>query len=134
MKLKKITTRLAGLAVLSAAMISCGSFGEGFLTGLAQYGAMAGGLMGSPTSRVQRAATSPKGGSLDYLLDPNYAIAQTVAQQQQWNQLNAAIMRTSVQQVQTKEELEYLDFANTTRKPTAATIQKTNGAPCRARR
>lgn len=116
MKLKKITTRLAGLAVLSAAMISCGSFGEGFLTGLAQYGAMAGGLMGNPTSRVQRAATSPKGGNLDYLLDPNYAIAQTVAQQQQWNQLNAAIMRTSVQQAQTKEELEYLEFCKYNKK------------------
>lgn len=55
-------------------------------------------------------APSPQGGSLNYLLDPNYAIAQTMTQQQQLNQVNYAIMRTSIQQMQTKEELEYQEF------------------------
>lgn len=116
MQALKTIIRLAALAATASLATACGSFGKGFLTGLAQYGTMIGSYTGSPAPRVQSASASPRNGSLDYLLDPNYAIAQTVAQQQQWNQVNEAIMRTSIQQVQTKEELEYLEFCRYNKK------------------
>ncbi len=104
MKRIKTLALVAVVAAISTIMLSCGSFGQGFMAGLSGYGNS---LYGT---RPTMSAPGPRGGSLNYLLDPNYAIAQTMAQQQQMNQVNNAIMRTSIQQVQTKEELEYLEF------------------------
>lgn len=72
---------------------SCGSFGQGFLTGLGNMGGYGGGYGGY---------VAPSGGSMDYLLDPNYAISQVAAQ----------------------EEREYQTFSQFNKKPDGSSYSK----------
>ena len=96
----KVTISLC--AVFSVLMLaSCGSFGEGMLAGLAgvSYGMpQSGGSMGYNT-----VATS---GSMDYLLDPNYAIAQ----QSQYN----SIATQSVNNTSSSRALSSYDYSSST--------------------
>lgn len=77
--------------------MSCGSFGQGLLMGLSNYGSSTYGYGGGY-------------GSYDYLLDPNYAIAQTYAQQNYFNSVGNSIAKMSISQVENEEEEEYLQF------------------------
>lgn len=45
--------------------------------------------------------------NMDYLLNPYYAVAQTTAQQQYYNNLNAQLISTSIQQVEAQYQFEY---------------------------
>lgn len=45
--------------------------------------------------------------NMDYLLNPYYAIAQTTAQQQYFNNVNAQLISTSIQQVEAQYQFEY---------------------------
>lgn len=82
--------------------ISCGSFGEGLLMGLSNMGGY--GNYGGGYSVPQ------SGGSMDYLLDPNYAVAQTVAQQNQYNQVFGSIATQTVREVNAQENRAYQEF------------------------
>lgn len=93
---------------------SCGSFGEGILAGL---GNMGGGYGYGYT--VPQA-----GGNMNYLLDPNYAVAQTMAQQQQYNQVFNNIAKQTVNQVQSQEELEYQQFCKYNKKSDGSNYTK----------
>ena len=66
------------LAIVTLIFTSCGSFGEAFLAGIGNMG----GYGGYGSSYMAPSG----GGNMNYLLDPNYAVAQTMAQQQQYNQ------------------------------------------------
>ena len=68
---------------------SCGSFGEGLMAGLSGMGGHGG----------YGASAYSGSGNMDYLLNPNYAIAQTIAQQQQLNQVGNAIAVQTINQV-----------------------------------
>lgn len=106
------------VTMTSVALLSCGSFGQGFLAGMSGYG---GGFYGgSPAGNVY----GPQNGSMNYLLDPNYAIAQTMVQQQQFNNVRDAIARTTVQQVSTQEELEYQEFCKYNKKADGSNYTK----------
>lgn len=78
---------------------SCGSFGDGLLAGIGNMG----GYGGYGSSYVAPSG----GGNMNYLLDPNYAVAQTMAQQQQYNQVFNNIATQTVNQVLSEEEQEY---------------------------
>lgn len=67
------------LAIFVPMLVSCGSFGEGLLAGIGNMGGYGYGYGGNSYM------TPSSGGNMNYLLDPNYAVAQTVAQQQQYN-------------------------------------------------
>lgn len=83
---------------------SCGSFGEGLLAGLGGYGY--GGY----------APAAYDSGNMNYLLDPNYAVAQTMAQQNQYNQVFNSFAQQTVNQVTTQEEQEYQEFCKYNKK------------------
>lgn len=55
-------------------------------------------------------------GNMNYLLDPNYAVAQTMAQQQQYNQVFNNIAQQSINQVLSEEEQEYQTFCKYNKK------------------
>ena len=76
------------LALFVPVLVSCGSFGEGLLAGL--------GNMGGYGYGGNSYITPSSGGNMNYLLDPNYAVAQTMAQQQQYNQVFNSIAQQSV--------------------------------------
>lgn len=104
------------LAFFLPLVASCGSFGEGMLAGLAnmgEYGFGGNGYMVSSGS-----------GNMDYLLDPNYTIAQTMAQQQQYNQVLGNIAQQSVNQVLSEEEQEYQNFCKYYKKPDGSNYTK----------
>lgn len=105
--------------LLCLTLFSCGSFGEGLLmgmSGMSGYG-YGGGYSGF-------ASPSPGTGNMDYLLDPNYAMAQTMAQQNQLNQVQNAIMTQTVNQVYAKEEQEYNEFCRYNKKPDGTNYTK----------
>ena len=94
------------MAVLLLA--SCGSFGEGFLAGI--------GNMGGYSYGGNSYMATANAGNMNYLLDPNYAVAQTMAQQQQYNQVFNNIAQQSVNQVLSEEEQEYQTFCKYNKK------------------
>lgn len=59
---------------------------------------------------------STTGGNMNYLLDPNYAVAQTMAQQAQYNQVFNATATQTVNQVLSQEEQEYQNFCRYNKK------------------
>lgn len=94
------------MAVLLLA--SCGSFGEGILAGI--------GNMGGYSYGGNSYMATANAGNMNYLLDPNYAVAQTMAQQQQYNQVFNNIAQQSVNQVLSEEEQEYQTFCKYNKK------------------
>lgn len=96
------------------AFTSCGSFGEGLLAGMSGmgYGGYGGYNGGS------------SGGNMDYLLDPNYAMAQTMAQQNYYNQVHNSILKQSISQVNAKEEQEYQEFCRYNKKSDGSNYTK----------
>lgn len=102
------------VSVVTTLVTSCGSFGEGLLAGL---GGMGGGYgYGYMTPRT--------GGNMDYLLDPNYTVAQTMARQQQYNQVYNSLARQTVDKVLTEEEQEYQQFCKAFKKPDGSQYTK----------
>lgn len=112
--MKKIKHLL--LALFVPVLVSCGSFGEGLLAGL--------GNMGGYGYGGNSYMTPSSGGNMDYLLDPNYAVAQTMAQQQQYNQVFNSIAKQSVNQVLSEEEQEYQTFCKYNKKSDGSNYTK----------
>ncbi len=104
------------LALFVPVLVSCGSFGEGLLAGL--------GNMGGYGYGGNSYITPSSGGNMDYLLDPNYAVAQTMAQQQQYNQVFNSIAQQSVNQVLSEEENEYQTFCKYNKKADGSNYTK----------
>lgn len=102
------------VSLVTFILTSCGSFGEGILTGL---GNMGGGYGYGYT-------TPQSGGNMNYLLDPNYAVAQTMAQQQQYNQVFNNIAKQTVNQVLSQEEQEYQQFCKYNKKADGSNYTK----------
>lgn len=101
------------LVFLCFLMASCGSFGEGFLAALGGYG-----------QGVYYPSTYSSGGNMDYLLDPNYAIAQAMAQQNQLNQVHAAIATQSTNQVLQEEDQQYQEYCRYNKKADGSNYSK----------
>lgn len=101
------------LETVSIMFTSCGSFGEGLLAGIGNMG-------GYGSSYVAPSG----GGNMNYLLDPNYAVAQTMAQQQQYNQVFNNIAKQTVNQVQSEEEQEYQNFCKYNKKADGSNYTK----------
>ncbi len=104
------------LALFVPVLVSCGSFGEGLLAGLSNMG----GYGYGGNSYI----TPSSGGNMDYLLDPNYAVAQTMAQQQQYNQVFNSIAQQSVNQVLSEEDQEYQTFCKYNKKSDGSNYTK----------
>ena len=104
------------LALFVPVLVSCGSFGEGLLAGL--------GNMGGYGYGGNSYITPSSGGNMNYLLDPNYAVAQTMAQQQQYNQVFNSIAQQSVNQVLSEEEQEYQTFCKYNKKSDGSNYTK----------
>lgn len=104
------------LAIFVPIFVSCGSFGEGLLAGLGNMGGY--GFSGNSYM------TPSSGGNMNYLLDPNYAVAQTMAQQQQYNQVFNNIAQQSVNQVLSEEEQEYQTFCKYNKKSDGSNYTK----------
>lgn len=104
------------LAIVSIMFTSCGSFGEGLLAGIGNMG----GYGGYGSSYVAPSG----GGNMNCLLDPNYAVAQTMAQQQQYNQVFNNIAKQTVNQVQSEEEQEYQNFCKYNKKADGSNYTK----------
>lgn len=112
--MKKIKFLLLGIVTLMLA--SCGSFGEGFLAGIGNMG----GYGGYGSSYVAPSG----GGNMNYLLDPNYTVAQTMAQQQQYNQVFNNSAKQTVNQVLSEEEQEYQNFCKYNKKADGSNYTK----------
>ena len=112
--MKKIKFLL--LAIVTLMLASCGSFGEGFLAGIGNMG----GYGGYGSSYVAPSG----GGNMNYLLDQNYAVAQTMAQQQQYNQVFNNIAKQTVNQVLSEEEQEYQNFCKYNKKADGSNYTK----------
>lgn len=97
--------------------VSCGSFGEGLLAGMSGMGGY--GYAGGYTPSAYNS-----GGNMNYLLDPNYAMAQTMAQQNQYNQVFNSIAAQTVNQVNAKEEQEYQNFCKYNKKSDGSNYTK----------
>ncbi len=93
---------------------SCGAFGEGLLAGLGSYGSYDGYVSPSYGS-----------GSMNYLLDPNYAAAQVMAQQNQYNQVQNSLITQTISQVNSQEEQEYQEFCKYNKKSDGTNYSKT---------
>lgn len=93
----------------AVSFVSCGSFGQGFMTGLGGYGGYGANMYG---------------GNMNYLLDPNYAIMQTMAQQNQYNQIFGTIATQSINQVNAEWEQEYQDFCRYNKKSDGSNYTK----------
>ena len=104
------------LALFLPGLVSCGSFGEGLLAGISNMG----GYGYGENSYI----TPSSGGNINYLLDPNYAISQTMAQQQQYNQVFNSIAQQSVNQVLSEEEQEYQNFCKYNKKSDGSNYTK----------
>lgn len=104
------------LAIVTLIFTSCGSFGEAFLAGIGNMG----GYGGYGSSYMAPSG----GGNMNYLLDPNYAVAQTMAQQQQYNQEFNNIAEQSVSQVLSEEEQEYQNFCKYNKKADGSNYTK----------
>ena len=104
------------LALFVPVLVSCGSFGEGLLAGL--------GNMGGYGYGGNNYMAPSSGGNMNYLLDPNYAVAQTMAQQQQYNQVFNSIAQQSVNQVLSEEEQEYQTFCKYNKKSDGSNYTK----------
>ena len=100
--------KLLFLAMAVLLLASCGSFGEGFLAGI--------GNMGGYSYGGNSYMATANAGNMNYLLDPNYAVAQTMAQQQQYNQVFNNIAQQSINQVLSEEEQEYQNFCKYNKK------------------
>lgn len=100
-------------------LCSCGSFGEGMLAALSSYG----GGYGGYTSGASLGSMS-SGGNMDYLLDPRYAMAQTAAQQAQFNQVASSIAQVTVAQVQSEEDQQYQEFCKYNKKADGSNYTK----------
>lgn len=97
------------LLVSIVSLVSCGSFAQGFMTGLGGYGGY---------------GTSMYGGNMNYLLDPNYAIMQTMSQQNQYNQIFGTLATQSINQVNTEWEQEYQEFCRYNKKSDGSNYTK----------
>ncbi len=62
---------------------SCGSFGEQFLQGLANMGGGYGGYGGGMGATAYTNTAYTTGGNMNHLLDPNFAVQQVLAQEDQ---------------------------------------------------
>lgn len=102
------------IALLVFALSSCGSFGAGMLTALSNYGGYGGGY----------SSYSSSSGNMNHLLDPQYAIAQTMAQQQQFNQVASSIAQQTVHQTLSEEEQQYQEFCKYNKKPNGSNYSK----------
>lgn len=100
-------------------LCSCGSFGEGMLAALSGYG---GGYGGYASYGGLGAVSSS--GNLDYLLDPRYAMAQTAAEQAQFNRVASSIAQTTVTQVLSEEEQQYQEFCKYNKKADGSNYTK----------
>lgn len=105
--------KYSSLSFVILLLTSCGSFVEGMLMGISGYGYN----YGYPQ-------TFGSNGNLDYLLDPNYAVAQTVAQQNQYNQIFGSIATQTVNQVYSQEEQEYQEFCKYNKKSDGTNFTK----------
>ena len=76
----KIINYILFFSCIITLLTSCGSFGQGFLAGMSGMGGY-GSFGGYGVNSYNN------GGNMDYLLNPNYAVAQTIAQQNQYNQM-----------------------------------------------
>lgn len=95
------------LIAVIALMMSCGSFGQGFLYGMSGYGGY-----------------GRTGGNMNYLLDPNYAVAQTIAQQSQYNQFFSSTTEQAAEQTFAEEEQDYQKFAKYNKKSDGSNYTK----------
>lgn len=68
------TSVIISTLLMPLLLASCGSFGEGLLMGLGNMGSYGGG---------SNYYSAPTGGNMNYLLDPNYAIMQVSAKEEQ---------------------------------------------------
>ena len=89
-------------------MASCGSFGQGFLYGMSGNGNYGGGY----------------GSNMNYLLDPNYAAAQAIAQQEQYNQFFSSTVEQTAKQTLAEEEQEYQEFTEYNKKADGSNYTK----------
>ena len=103
-------------ALFLPVLVSCGSFGESLLAGISNMG----GYSYGENSYI----TPSSGGNINYLLDPNYAISQTMAQQQQYNQVFNSIAQQSINQVLSEEEQEYQNFCKYNKKSDGSNYTK----------
>ena len=87
------TSVIISAFLISLLLASCGSFGEGLLMGLGNMGSYGGGY---------NYYSAPTGGNMNYLLDPNYAMSQVAAQ----------------------EEQEYQNFSRNSKKPDGSSYTK----------
>lgn len=94
------------IASCCVCLVSCGSFGEGLLAGLTSTG----GYGYSSYNGGYNTMAYNGGGNMNYLLNPNYAIAQVVTQQQQNQQVYNSIATKTINEVLDKEEQEYQAF------------------------
>jgi len=104
--------------ILALTLTSCGSFGEGMLAALSGYGSYGGYASSNVFSSV------PSGGNMNYLLDPRYAMAQTLAEQQQYNQFFTATTQATAAQVNAEEEQQYQAFCQYNKKSDGSNYTK----------
>lgn len=108
-KLNSVVVRCFLFLIISMSFASCGSFGEGLLMGLANWGSSL-----NYGSNYSYSGTSSN--SNDYLLDPNYTIAQTMSQYNQLNKVHETIAKQSVDQTFSQEDQEYQTFCKYNKK------------------
>lgn len=110
----KIINHILFFSCITALLTSCGSFGQGFLAGMS-------GMGGYGSYGVN---SYNNGGNMDYLLNPNYAVAQTIAQQNQYNQMFSSTTSQTFNQVLAQEEQEYQNFCQYNKKPDGSNYTK----------
>lgn len=101
--LVKITLMMAAIATLLS-LNSCAEILMGMAAGMSGYNPYG----YSPYGYNNSFTPSYSMGSMDYLLDPNYAIAQTQQQQAQMNNVQRQLMDVSVKQVEQQQYETYL--------------------------
>ena len=106
----KVFVKSALTILVSVMLVSCGSFGQGLLEGLASYGL--GGYSGYSTY-----SCNTNSENIDYLLDPNYAIAKTNSQIRELQQVSNYCMESAISQTNTKLESAYQTFRKYNKKP-----------------
>ena len=106
------------LLIINLFFMSCGSFGEGVLMGLANYGSSLG--YGNTYGYVGTSSSNNN----DYLLDPNYTVAQTMSQYNQLNQVHETIAKQSIAQTFSQEEQDYQTFCKYNKKQDGTNYSK----------
>ena len=105
------------LTLVSSVQTSCGRFGDGVLAGLS-------GMGGGMNYGMGYNYAPYNSGNMNYLLDPNYAVAQTVAQYNQMNQVGNMIAAQTISQANDQEESEYQQFCQSFKKPDGSRYTK----------